>query len=123
MCHKVTSTKYSIGEVGCPLLCGAPGLCQGTIINFEDASSTAECQDACTNFIGCNFYSYDPVTAECFMFDTCPALDDTFCPDCVSGSPGCENNEEGNITMKRLEIIYRKLLFIFREFCHGHRWL
>ena len=32
------------------------------------------------------------------MFDTCPALDDTFCPDCVSGSPGCEiEDEEGKV--------------------------
>ena len=30
------------------------------------------------------------------MFDTCPALDDTFCPDCVSGSPGCEIQDDGN---------------------------
>merc|ERR1711884_720851 len=62
------------GEVACPLLCGQPG----------------QCQDACTNFDGCNFYSYDPVTEECFMFDDCPALDDNSCLDCVSGSPGCD---------------------------------
>ena len=82
-----------------------PGLCQGIIIHIEDAGSTVECQDACTNFNGCNFYSYDPATTNCLMFDTCPTLDDTLCPDCISGSPGCENNEEGNLTKKQYEII------------------
>ena len=29
------------------------------------------------------------------MFDTCPTLDNTSCPNCISGSPGCENIEDG----------------------------
>ena len=50
------------------------------------------------NFNGCNYYSYDLATKECFMFDTCPTLDDTFCPQCVSGSPGCAiEDDEGNM--------------------------
>ena len=89
-----TCYHYS-GEASCPLLCGAPGLCQGVIIHIEDASSTTACQDACTNFNGCNFYSFDPTTEECFMFDSCPALDDTLCPDCISGTPGCDTGDEG----------------------------
>lgn len=81
-----------IGEVSCPRLCGEPGLCQGFVIHREEAGSTAKCQIACTDFNrgdGCNAYSYDPTSEECFMFYSCPTLDDTFCPDCVSGSPGC----------------------------------
>ena len=33
------------------------------------------------------------------MFSTCPEIEDTFCPDCVSGSPGCvlEDNEKGMV--------------------------
>ena len=89
--------KYSVGEVGCPLFCGAPGLCQGIVINFEDASSVYKCQEACTSFSRCNFYSYDPTTQECFMFETCPTLDDTSCQGCISGSPGCEVGEEGTV--------------------------
>ena len=34
------------------------------------------------------------------MFESCPTLDDT-CPDCVSGSPGCELETEGNIVQRR----------------------
>ena len=70
------------------------------MIHREEANSTAQCQDACTNFDGCNFYSYDPATEECFMFDDCPALDDNSCPDCVSGSPGCDIEvEEGKLKL------------------------
>ena len=87
-----------VGEVAFPLLCGEPGLCQGITIHRESADTTTECQDACTNFTGCNYYTYDPTIAECFMFDTCPSVDNTLCPDCVSGSPGCDSsNEDGNI--------------------------
>ena len=93
-----------LGEVACPLFCGEPGLCQGTIIHFEDASSISECQDACNNFSGCNYYSYDLASSLCLMFDTCPTLDSASCLDCTSGSPGCEDNEEGNLTMRQLEI-------------------
>jgi len=82
------------GEVACPLLCGAPGLCQGVFIHTEDASSTSACQDACTNFNGCNFYSFDPTTEECLMFDTCPTLNDDICPDCISGTPECATGDE-----------------------------
>ena len=84
--------------MACPLLCGEPGLCQGITIHRESADTTTECQDACTNFTGCNYYTYDPTIAECFMFDTCPSVDNTLCPDCVSGSPGCgSSTEDGNI--------------------------
>ena len=91
------------GEAACPLLCGEPGLCQGIVIHREEASNTAQCQDACTNFGGCNYYTYDPATGECFMFDTCPSVEDAFCPDCVSGSPGCviEDDEKGNIANQK----------------------
>ena len=71
-------------------LCGEPGVCQGVLIHTEDASTTPMCQQACTNFPGCSFYSHDPAAGKCLMFETCPSLDESFCPDCVSGSPGCE---------------------------------
>jgi len=88
------------GEVECPVgLCGEPGLCQGTLIHGEVANSTGDCQDACTNFSGCLYYSYDPTSGECWMFDSCPTLDDTFCPECVSGSPGCDIEYNGHFLM------------------------
>jgi len=92
-----TCNTCTSGEVGCPLLCGATGLCQGIVIHFEDASSTYNCQETCTSFSGCNFYSYDPATKECFLFETCPTVDDTSCQGCISGTPGCEVEEEEGI--------------------------
>ena len=65
------------------------------MIHAEGASNVEDCQYACTNFIGCNFYSFDPATMQCLMFDTCQSVDETTCPDCISGSPGCENNADG----------------------------
>ena len=76
--------------------CGEPGLCAAVVVHREYAGSVAMCQGPCTNFDGCDHYSYNPGTAECFMFDVYPKVDDTLCPDCVSGSPGCEIEDEGN---------------------------
>ena len=92
------------------------------MIHVEDASSVADCQYSCTNFDGCNFYSFDG-TMECLMFDTCPTVDETICPDCISGSPGCENNEDGNHAMFRHIIVLDPITIDSRVFSDGHWWL
>ena len=92
--------------MACPLICGEPGVCLGTLIHTEEDTTTESCQEACTNYSGCNYYTHDPDTQTCFMFDTCPQLDDS-CAGCVSGSPGCEldMNDNGNLTyIKLLEL-------------------
>ena len=71
-------------------LCGETGVCQGVLIHTEDASTTPMCQQACANFPRCLYYTHDPAAGKCLMFETCPSLDESFCPDCVSGSPECE---------------------------------
>ena len=86
------------GQVDCTFICGEPGLCEGGDAVFSDSATTATaCQDACTKYSGCNYYSYTPTTDECLMFDTCPTLDTEACPECVSGNPGCavEDIEKG----------------------------
>ena len=86
------------GEVTCPLICEEPGICQGILIHNAAATSTAECQEKCTNYSGCNYYTYDPLIEGCLMFDTCSEVDVTSCPTCLSGSPGCDIDEEkGNL--------------------------
>ena len=44
------------------------------------------------------------------MFDTCPTVDETICPDCISGSPGCENNKDGNHILQHIIVIDHKIL-------------
>ena len=77
------------------------------------ANSTGDCQDACTNFSGCLYYSYDPTSGECWMFDSCPTLDDTFCPECVSGSPGCEIEYNGNHAKREIQFALYIMTFSF----------
>ena len=92
--HKIPCT----GQVDCTFICGEPGLCEGGDAVFSDSATTATaCQDACTKYSGCNYYSYTPTTEECLMFDTCPTLNADACPECVSGNPGCaiEDIEKG----------------------------
>ena len=83
-----------LGEVACPLpplVCGEAGLCQGTLVHGEGAASIGNCEDNCANFDGCNYYTFDPTLTQCYMFETCPSVDDTLCQECVSGSPGCDS--------------------------------
>ena len=72
------------------------------------------CQDACTNYLGCNFYTYDADTQTCFMFDTCPELD-VSCGSCASGSPGCDlsDNDIGNLAyLKMFEQLTKTTTFV-----------
>ena len=64
----------------------------------EYAGSVAICEDACGNYAdgACGYYSYNSRTLECFMFGSCLTLDDAICPECVSGSLGCELEDEGH---------------------------
>ena len=91
----------SIGSTPSDIMCGVSGVCEGLLIHTEDATTTAACQDACANFSGCSYYTHDPAADKCLMFETCPSLDEDFCPECISGSPGCEiENGEGKIESK-----------------------
>ena len=85
---------------------GEPGVCLGTLIHTEEDTTIASCQDACTNYSGCNYYTRNPDTQTCFMFDACPELDDS-CAGCASGSSGCDldNDENGkNAHIKVFEL-------------------
>ena len=93
----LSCSGQSIYSTPSDILCGLSGVCEGLLIHTEDASTTAACQDACTNFNGCIYYSHDPTADKCLMFETCPTLDENSCPQCISGSPGCEI-ENGEIT-------------------------
>ena len=112
----------SIYSTPSDILCEASGVCEGLLIHTEDATTTAACQDACTNFDGCIYYSHDPTADKCLMFETCPTLDENSCPQCISGSPGCEiengeSNEGTQVTKSWL-----KLNLHWRISHPGHGW-
>ena len=39
---------------------------------------------------GCQFFTYSPLDGACFAYENCPAVDETACPDCVSGQATCD---------------------------------
>ena len=46
-------------------------------------------QDSCGMTSDCSHYSYDYLGQICYYYGDCPDLTETFCPNCVSGQPGC----------------------------------
>ena len=103
-------------------------MCEGGDAVFSDSATTATaCQDACTKYSGCNYYSYTPTTDECLMFDTCPTLDTEACPKCVSGNPGCaiEDIEKGEERYEHYfaNIVRKFMACQFSLLHHGHRRL
>ena len=90
-CDDVSTTECPLcisGEHSCPVLrCNLVGECQGTLI-VEDIMTTEElCQDFCTSFTGCAFYTFHKNTGLCLLFEDCPELNN--CQNCVSGQPDC----------------------------------
>ena len=76
------------GEYTCPVLrCNLEGECQGTFLAEGDKTSEVQCQDLCTSYTGCTFYTFHKSTGLCLLFEDCPELNN--CPTCVSGQPGC----------------------------------
>ena len=65
----------SSGEVSCKKFCGRAGLCQGVILHTEASQSVEICQEICTDYDGCNFYSFDPESEQCRLFDSCQTSD------------------------------------------------
>ena len=82
------------GESACSpndfLSCELPGMCLGTILHQDVAESQQDCQDLCSTYDGCNFYTYNGADSFCQLFATCPDQSEDFCEGCVSGQPGCE---------------------------------
>ena len=73
--HIMFQFHISLGEVSCKRFCGGDGLCQGVLLHTEASQSVKVCQDTCTDYDGCNFYSFDPESEQCRMFDSCQTSD------------------------------------------------
>lgn len=77
------------GENECqPFQCNVTGQCQGVQIHYEPVASKDHCLLLCRNSTGCKWYTHDTTTTLCFLYSTCPTLDES-CGTCMSGESGC----------------------------------
>ena len=58
-------------------------------------SSPEECQVLCSNTTDCNWFSFNHPLSACFLFSSCPTLDET-CLTCVSSSTKCNGKTSRN---------------------------
>ena len=90
-CEEVSTENCSqcvSGEYNCEVLrCGIIGECKGNFITEDNRATEHLCQDFCTSYTGCSFYTYHKNTNLCLLFEDCPEVNN--CQSCVSGQPGC----------------------------------
>jgi len=70
-------------------LCNRAGSCRGVFLAIEAAETIFECQDACNNFAGCDWFTFDTSGRSCELWDGCNDIDDT-CLSCVSSNVDCD---------------------------------
>ena len=82
---------------------------QGILITHSIKSSSDQCLNACKDEELCSYFSYNADNGFCFLFQTCPLVDETD-TDYVSGNVVCDYN---NVISK-----YNSKLFINTKVQH-----
>ena len=49
-----------------------------------------QCLESCQNTANCTWFSFFPNSQGCHLMSSCGSIDDTFCPNCISGQRECE---------------------------------
>ncbi len=75
-------------------------------------------QTSCAAFDGCNFYTFDPTGKGCIFFADCATQNDDFCPDCVTGQPGCNDDGGGDGDGAIIMVESYRLKHIYNFFFH-----
>jgi hypothetical protein len=50
-----------------------------------------ECLDSCQQNTNCTWFSFFPNSNVCHLLSSCGRVEDTFCPNCISGQKECDN--------------------------------
>ena len=63
---------------------------KGEIFSETTSQNTILCDLNCKKTSNCKWYSFDATTSRCFLYPTCPELDETK-TDWISNELGCSN--------------------------------
>ena len=69
-------------------VCNVQGFCSGVLDQFEELPSLETCLQLCQSSFGCRWITFVQTTLECFLFKTCPELDES-CDDCFCYERRC----------------------------------
>ena len=50
-----------------------------------------QCLESCQKIANCTWFSFFPDSSVCHLMSSCGNIEDTFCPNCVSGQKECDN--------------------------------
>lgn len=70
------------------LICNIPGSCSGILDHFEELPSAESCLKRCQSLSGCRWMTFVQDPPQCFLFKTCPELDES-CENCISSERRC----------------------------------
>ena len=85
--------------------CDLNGVCQGNLLGHTVQPNGKACQDECKKQETCLWYSYGKTSRICFVFETCPNVDESQL-DFVTGQPFCETDYS---TCKTLDLWLRQI--------------
>jgi hypothetical protein len=50
-----------------------------------------ECLESCHQNINCTWFTFFPDSGVCHLLSSCGSIEETFCPNCISGQKECDN--------------------------------
>jgi hypothetical protein len=92
------------------LQCFIPGECTNSQgLDILPSVDEFQCLESCQENTNCTWFSFFPDSNFCQTFSSCKNVDETLCPNCISGQRECENLAptcfvQGNIYLDHLNI-------------------
>ena len=107
--------------------CFVAGECTfGQQVDVLESADELQCLTICQATANCTWFTFFPNSESCELFSSCGTVDDTLCPECISGQKECsipeptcwvQGNCHGNVTHTEDNIITKEdCLSICKEF-------
>ena len=72
--------------------CFQAGKCaNGYLLHVQSTTDEYDCLDACNDYDGSNWLTYQPQVSECRLFYNCSAVDPSGCQECLTAKRGNTN--------------------------------
>ena len=76
------------------LQCFLPGECtNGTLLTAQASTNEYECLDLCKSQPNCTWFTFNPESNACLLYENCDSMDEALCSVCLSGQMECSAPE------------------------------
>ena len=84
-------------QMSLSLTCLKPGICINgiTLYNYH-TNDYNDCAQNCHEDSNCQWFTFDPESDKCHLYETCPTISASNCPKCISSETKCPGEKECN---------------------------